>query len=683
MFRASFAADDYVSESSDQKISPLDNVYSYFMFMLPIEEYLSRRPGGKCKTIYTTTLMAYIIVFLSFFLQGILLYAIMKQTVLKFETWKESVYMEKGECMQSDSLCLWNAESDTFSCAPPTIQLSGRWEELDTDGDGVWTIDEVRDRRDDLKCKYGVDPLEVFNVFKKFLLNREKIIWIEPELREGKQIREPYFRYAAGDIIMCGYRSEDMCANLLQRGVFDEPLKHGTVPRVGKTIDSALEYCWDLLSDQGTCVRTLPSTYSVWRRSSEDQCGSAEYSPMVYKHPKSGERKSMLSVDYSTRQEYKHADKSSIYLIYKSSIIAIYLFAMFEELRAIGLAALWCKEFAAAKPDQDPVMAERNDDGEETYEIKGISTHHRVQMTIITILRFIMLIVLTMVGLSFLLKETDYIDLLLNGLGLIFVVEISNLCYGQLLDASMREKCEAIVPMKVPFAGMACLKEDPAMRDLCWIGLILMSLIGIVSYNYYGMVAPVTDALKCTCISDGKKCVEAHKFDKAFWDQYWMQDLPTVLSEIAALEKANLTASGEGAAAPAPAEASPSSDDATATFSSDGARTASNVAGRSGASMQSMMARAEGRSDQPSTWTTPLEAFLFLLGPSWGACSSLVSLVLDPWIRKRPHPQGPETDTFPSQPDPDAPELYDASAATRRKPMKVIYHKKPPHRGRE
>ena len=32
-----------------------------------------------------------------------------------------------------------------------------------------------------------------------------------------------YFTYAMADLVMCGYRSKEMCANLVQRGFFDAP----------------------------------------------------------------------------------------------------------------------------------------------------------------------------------------------------------------------------------------------------------------------------------------------------------------------------------------------------------------------------------------------------------------------------------------------------------------------------
>ncbi|CAK0846431.1 unnamed protein product [Prorocentrum cordatum] len=156
------------------------------------------------------------------------------------------------------------------SCAPPSVQLSGRWVELDTDGDGNWTREEAQAAASELYCKYHVNAVEVFDVFVTFLVNRENIIWIHPAVRAGKGIPKSYFKYAAGDIIMCGYRNADMCPNLLKRGFFDAPLKHGTVPRVGTTTSSALKYCYDMLDEGGICDRTLPSTYTVWKKSSED-----------------------------------------------------------------------------------------------------------------------------------------------------------------------------------------------------------------------------------------------------------------------------------------------------------------------------------------------------------------------------------------------------------------------------
>merc|ERR1719265_2669310 len=51
-------------------------------------------------------------------------------------------------------------------------------------------------------------------------------------------------------------------------------------------------------------------------------------------------------------------------------------------------------------------------------------------------------------------------------------------------------------------------------------------------------VLPVYDALECTCISRGAGCVEATKFNKPFWDNYWMKTVPNVMAELDKLKAA-------------------------------------------------------------------------------------------------------------------------------------------------
>ena len=88
----------------------------------------------------------------------------------------------------------------------------------------------------------------------------------------------------------------------MQRGYYHAPLKYGTAPRVGKTIESALKYCKNLLVPGGACERSLPSTYAVWKTTSTTECGEPTYTTFNYEKPASGVKKSLLSVDYSSRQ---------------------------------------------------------------------------------------------------------------------------------------------------------------------------------------------------------------------------------------------------------------------------------------------------------------------------------------------------------------------------------------------
>jgi len=218
-------------------VKPQEDVYSFLMFLGPTEGI---KTGGK-NWLTIDVSMAYFLVALTVVIQSVILYAIWDRVVLNTIQWEMSIVntnslsnqfiMSLGEdqdpfggtppppeCNSGRSLC--RVEDGLYTCAPPSVQLTGRWDELDTNGDGVWTRKEAEAAQKDLMCKYVVDPLLVFDVFTNLVIAREKIIWVHPDIKKGEAIAKPYFTYAAGDVIMCMYRNEKMCANVLSRGFF-------------------------------------------------------------------------------------------------------------------------------------------------------------------------------------------------------------------------------------------------------------------------------------------------------------------------------------------------------------------------------------------------------------------------------------------------------------------------------
>jgi len=518
------------------KISPLDNVYSYYMFMMPIENQKS--PGqmtwNKC--------MACCLVIWTLVLQCILLFAIHQQVVAGDTKWRNTimgVVPEPGQCNKGGSLC--TLVNGTFTCAPPSVQLTGRWEELDTNGDGIWTRQEVEAAREELQCKYVVNPVEVFDVFVQFLKKREKVIWLHPELKAGREIRKAYFTYASGDLIMCGYRNAAMCPNLLTRGIFDAPLRYGTAPRVGKTINSALEYCYGLLESGGTCERTLPSTYSVWRKSSGDQCLGETYDKAVYTHPLSNKTKSMLTVDYQAREDYAMAAKSTLFLVYKTIIIGMFLLAMFFEWKAIVITFTWVFKYPSAARFSGDAVRFEGEEQDIKYCIQGISPAHRIAVGLMTFLRLLMIVVLTSVGVTFLQKDTDWVNLLLNAVALIFVLEIANNLYAQVLNGQLKEELEEKTePMEFGMYGPPGINNSPALKDCIATCMLLIVVACVMLFHYDNVGQPLSRALECACVSQGDFCHEAHAFSNAFWDKYWLQDVPAVFAEVHQLKMATL-----------------------------------------------------------------------------------------------------------------------------------------------
>jgi len=544
------------TEEAVYNVSPSDNVYAYFMFIVPAE---SHKEGGAFTW---DTSMAWILLILNFFFQGLLLGTVYEEVVVANKEWEHSIMTPKIwseeyrkepdflgpdpiKCNPGGSLCV--RDGGNFSCAPPSVQLTGQWNLLDTNGDGIWTREEVVAAQKEIQCQFIVNPVEVFDVFIKFLKNREKILWLHPDIKEGKAIPKPYFNFAAGDIIMCGYRDRKVCPNLLKRGFFHAPLKHHTAPRVGKTIDSALKYCDELLRPGGTCERTLPSTYSVWRISSEDQCGDPGYSKFVYKNPGSGVVKSLLEVDFSSREDYE-LSQTSTFKTYKTIIIAMWLFAMVMEFKDLIIVFTWCARFPDAKDfGGDAVIASEEDGGLNT--IQGVTSSHRMAVIVMSIARLFLVCLLTYVGTSFLLKCTGYIDLLMDAVTLVFIVEIANILYGQSLRPQVRDEAENMTPMTVPMYGIKALNTRPALVDMLWFfGVWIASMWLIYSYGE-NTVTPVFDALQCSCLGIGDNCVEAHRFSYDFWYDYWKNVVPQVFTDVAQMK------SEAGAAAPAPAAA--------------------------------------------------------------------------------------------------------------------------------
>jgi hypothetical protein len=526
------------------------NVFSYSTMAAPTQ----RKTFG----VFTyDACMSYLLVFATLAVQGVLLFCVYDKVVVNNAHWVAGI-MKTGEdwamfqpeadgCNDGQSLCTIN--NGTYSCAPPSIQLTGRWDELDVNGDGIWTRAEVFQTRKHIKCKYVVDPLEIFEVFKFLLLQREKYIWIHPDLRAGNAIHKAYFTYVMGDVAMCGYRSQDMCTNLLKRGVFHAALKYGNAPRIGTSIESALDYCREMLAPMGICERILPSTYATWKLESVVQCEKPKYKKFVYENPANGIKKSLLEVDYKARQKYELA-QSVLFQVYKGMICCIWGLLIVHQLRIVFKVMSWVVQFPATEAvDEETRVAliARSRSGTDHARAEGpptgISLQHRLTMAFVTLLRITMLCILLYVGLSFLGRQTDYIGLLMDGVALIFIIQVQEIFYEHVIRADVRKHWEEAEEMTVQKVGIPLLQRRPDIVDMLWF-FIVVGLSVAFMYNYTKtIVNPLHDSLECACLGEGKHCFEATRFSKEFWDQYWKFDIPSVYTQINSL-KSGFTAWG-------------------------------------------------------------------------------------------------------------------------------------------
>jgi len=535
-------------------VSPSSDVFSYFTMAMPSE----RKVHGR---VTVDAVTSYLLVFLVLFFQGVLLFCVSDKVIRKNLDWQMGV-MNTGKdwniyggkttgCSDGKSLC--SLQNGTYTCSPPSIQLIGRWDELDVDGDGAWTHDELIKSREALKCKYAVDPVEVFDVMISLLKEREKHIWLHPDVSSGKAIKKVYFTYIMGDIAMCGYRNADMCGNLLHRGFFDAALLHGTAPRVGTTIRSALAYCHDLLDEGGFCERSLPSTYSTWKIESVQECGNPEFSQFVHKDPNSGDFKSMLQVDYSARIRYETA-QTLYFKTYKTIIIFLWILLIVAQSREVGRVLGWAFQIPSESAESARMEATRSEHAAKLErhrsEFRNDESHriglpHRIALITVNILRLCMLALLLYVGLNFLGRSLGYIGLLMDGVALIFIVEVEEIVYARVLRREVRVRWEERDPIELKKMGLSFLVGRPDITDLMWLLLVCIMAIGFLAYYTSYIVNPLEDALECACLSRGERCQEAHTFGPSFWDQYWKNDVPSSISAINEL-KGSGGASGPG-----------------------------------------------------------------------------------------------------------------------------------------
>jgi hypothetical protein len=523
-------------------IAPTPDVFGYFLFASPSERFKHRR-------FTVDACMSYVLVFFALAMQGIMLFCVYDKVVSNNTDWRNGIVNtgqdwnliapQHQKCNDGQSLCSKDANG-TYTCSPPTLQLIGRWDELDLDKDGVWTRDEVLKARADLKCKYAVDPLEVFNVVVSLIKERQDHIWIHPDVKNGKALNKHYFTYIMGDIAICGYRNEDMCGNLIKRGVFDAPLKNANVPRVGSSINSAVDFCHDLLAPRGLCERVLPSTYGTWKIESVQECEEPKFRKFVHKDPKGYTVKSLLEVHYKAPMRYEVA-QTPIFMMYKGCIILLWFVLVIAQLREVTKTMTWVFQLpfridGLSPREMEVAGLDPNSCALTKAAIEGMSGRHRVVLGLVTFFRIGMLGVLLYVGLNFLGRQTDYIGLLLDGVALLFIVEVAVILYDRVLRQEVRTHWEEREPIELVKVGLKGLTSRPDVTDMLWFCFIVcLAVLFLLFYTRY-TVLPVYDALQCTCASEGPNCREAHVFSSSFWDQYWSKDVPASINGIMALK---------------------------------------------------------------------------------------------------------------------------------------------------
>lgn len=552
-------------------VAPEDSVYSYLMFMPPIEQRRTRR--------YMTPLtgFAFMLVFANFIMQFLLLTFVGTHIKIEHAMWvgglthlhtaawyhyfsPMSYNKEPSECRGEEApLCF--ERGDGITCAPPSLQLLENWNDLDRDRDGVWTREEAMDKeyRDKVMCKYTTDSLQVFEYTLRWLNQSGSLEGRrDRNLFNGQGIHKAYFDLYMHKPLLCMYGDEDMCGVLFVRGFFDEALKQESLPAFTDTA-RAMRYCDRVLKHD--CTQMMPDIYKVWRKVANQQCGEKSYADAMVSLPGRdkdlAQKRTVLSVNFRKPQQYEEA-VHGVFRYFLMVLLIVFEIVMFLELKSIGKSFAWVWRFPRDDParrgpgdivSRDAVIIDKVEDKMPTIEeedaeepmvaqqefvktIRKIRTDHRMIMLIITILRSALWCLLVQTGIIFLTGEPKYLNLIFDALSIVFIFEIDELLYRTILRPELRNDHFSANNMLVPLpSGISMPRAFHGLELSLWPDIIaFFCLVGIA----YAIVAaylatelePLYDALSCVCSVEGTRCREAVKYTKAWWDNYWTRTLP-------------------------------------------------------------------------------------------------------------------------------------------------------------
>merc|ERR1719161_2894136 len=105
--------------------------------------------------------------------------------------------------------------------------------------------------------------------------------------------------------------------------------------------------------------------------------------------------------------------------------------------------------------EQDP-----SDPEDVRFRVQGLESHHRWTMVGLCVT-----CLLLVVGVSYLVKTNAYTDIIMNGVALGFIAEISEVLFALALREEVKDQTDSIKAIKVEMYGIDYLNRRPALID--------------------------------------------------------------------------------------------------------------------------------------------------------------------------------------------------------------------------
>jgi hypothetical protein len=313
--------------------------------------------------------------------------------------------------------------------------------------------------------------------------------------------------------------------------VFNEALKSGAHPSI-EDLDSAMQYCYDALSTGGLCDHALPQTYQLYKARHSQECGEATYiKGPIFENPYNRQDNIYIAeATYTQVLTYKTA-YSSRFMVFQACVVLIWLVATCQEIYDLIVLAQFIRMFPVCDGVKDTGLSV--DTEERTVRILAVCDSHRAIIFISLVIRGFLTVFILKVGLTFLLADTDYLNMLLNAVALVFVFEIDELLYSALGRSTTKNDIDNTAPLEFPSISFTNPKLGRFIDKDFWGMFILPFLVlCLVAHHALFTTKPVVEALLCACQQEGEYCQDAVDFNTAWYDDYWTTTFPAALKAV-------------------------------------------------------------------------------------------------------------------------------------------------------
>lgn len=459
-----------------------------------------------------------------------------------------------------------SANSSRLLCTPNTYNFIDRWDDLDTNKDGVWSLDEARIDEANLGCRLGIPAEDIFQSNCRGIVRsvRDTVqhrhinysYTVPLSISEYQAVPKSYFDWWVGIVVLCVEFSRDRCSELVANGVFDGAIDSGERWTVGgvHNLDSALDFCERMLQSGGICEDALPGFYLTHRARLAEKCGTPVFKQGTrYVNP-GDPRDALDTVDVSYTQVSKYEVYSSQHFrIFLWMILLIWYITLLEEFRDVLKNVDFVYRFhehisrSNSFSDENQVVSPRSgrrmmlnsivvmrgtgtnelkatlgDNDEDILEVDSMAWPHWFLCATICLARVALLCYLFHVGTVFLLTDQGYVNLLLLSVTLAFIIDLPAVLYMTLMPD--RAKNALVGAHTIAYrTGMSTNWITSLFASKAIWGIFILPAVTYwaVNSNYEENIAPVLESLKCACLQEGPNCEVSDRFTRERWNTYW------------------------------------------------------------------------------------------------------------------------------------------------------------------